>query len=60
MMVNVVRPNGMIEFGNKADEVRPHEAGVRVLFASDVCTLSPCHASTSVCLSVTQLLRRTF
>ena len=32
MMVNVVRPNGMIEFGNKADEVRPHEAGVRVLF----------------------------
>ena len=23
MMVNVVRPNGMIEFGNKEDEVRP-------------------------------------
>jgi hypothetical protein len=32
LLVNVIRPNGKIEYGNLSHEVRPNEEAVRVLF----------------------------
>ena len=32
LMVNVIRPNGQIEYGNLENEVRPSEEAIRVLF----------------------------